>query len=354
MSQILLEHEITVDISKPYDKISFGVQQYDKDTHLVIVNITRNNATYTIPSGITPRIECVKPDGNFVYDEENVSVSNNKIQFVMSEQMCSANGTVSIKIAFHDDEAQTVLHTASFKVYVYGGIYSETNIESTYEFNVLVRALDGLQGVEEAEAERVLQENLRKEAELARASAETSRISSESTRVASETSRVSSEITRVDNEAQRIINENTRGINETQRVNAENIRVSSESSRQTAEANRALAELERVATQMDKVNLAKQYADSALESKNTVVANVDSAVQSASAAKTSETNAKNSETNSKTSENNSKTSETNAKNSELKAKEYAEAAQSVVEGDFVTNAAFNLHVTNIENILKTI
>ena len=97
-----------------------------------------------------------------------------------------------------------------------------------------------------AEKTRVAAESLRVDAETKRATAENSRVGAESSRVAAESSRVNAESKRATAESSRVDAESSRVEAETSRASAESKRVTAETSRASAESKRVTAEKTRV------------------------------------------------------------------------------------------------------------
>jgi hypothetical protein len=100
--------KVPIDGAPPFEYII--AKQGEICSRQVEVTLLQNNAVYTIPSGVTARVNYYKPDGNKVIND--CTISNNKVIVTYTQQMLAAAGTGFAEIQLYKDGS--VLISASF------------------------------------------------------------------------------------------------------------------------------------------------------------------------------------------------------------------------------------------------
>lgn len=122
--------KVPIDAAPPFEYII--AKQGEISSRQVEVTLLQNNAVYTIPSGVTARVNYYKPDGNKVIND--CTISGNKVIVTYTQQMLAAAGTGFAEIQLYNDNS--VLISATFYTKIAesasgeGGIVSDCESES--------------------------------------------------------------------------------------------------------------------------------------------------------------------------------------------------------------------------------
>lgn len=100
--------KVPIDSTPPFEYII--AKQGEISSRQVEVTLLQNNAVYTIPSGVTARVNYYKPDGNKIIND--CTISNNKVIVTYTQQMLAAAGTGFAEIQLYKDNS--VLISATF------------------------------------------------------------------------------------------------------------------------------------------------------------------------------------------------------------------------------------------------
>lgn len=100
--------KVPIDGAPPFEYII--AKQGEISSRQVEVTLLQNNAVYTIPSGVTARVNYYKPDGNKIIND--CTISNNKVIVTYTQQMLAAAGTGFAEIQLYKDDS--VLISATF------------------------------------------------------------------------------------------------------------------------------------------------------------------------------------------------------------------------------------------------
>ena len=246
---------IDLDIYNNRDIVTVYAKQYEKNSRCLIVSLFEDGSVFTIPDGTTATFGCTKPNSHVVVD--SVTIEDNKIYFLLTEQCTVKDGTFDAEFTLYFDDA--VLCSPRFQLQVDKAAVASDSVASADEVNVLNaliidanEALNAMGDITSTEAIRVSNEN--------------TRISNEEIRQTDETDRVNSETTRKANEITRQSNETIRQTNEVDRVNSEVTRKSDEITRQSQEVTRQT----NTATAITNAETATNNANNASDNANTV------------------------------------------------------------------------------------
>jgi hypothetical protein len=118
----------------------------------VEVTLLQNDAVYTIPSGVTARVNYYKPDGNKIIND--YTISDNKVIVTYTQQMLAAAGTGFAEIQLYKDNS--VLISATFYTKIVESVNGAGEIisdcESTSFTKLLVETTQARDGAQNARA----------------------------------------------------------------------------------------------------------------------------------------------------------------------------------------------------------
>lgn len=371
--------------------VSINAKQYDTSSRFLDITCTENGKQMILDKNkIKAFVRYKKSDGNNVLNEAEI-LDNGKVRVELTQQMLASHGRcqAELMLVYADGEMainkdleiteSSVLSTMYFYINVMPVSINDKEIESTREYNALLRTVTRMVAVEKELQEN---ENERASAEATRKTNESVRISNENTRKANETIRQSNETTRKNQESTRVTAENSR-VNaenarssaeslrvtaETNRAQAESVRKTSENSRITAETNRANAEQSRVTAETSRVNAEKSRVTAenarvdAEKLRQTNTTNAISACEtattnandSANAANTAATKANTATTNANNATTSANDATTSATNAATRANEAAKACEDIVaqSGLVFTKDIYNgLDATTVGKVL---
>lgn len=122
------------------------IKQDSDRTHILVITIYTNDDVMVLNPAWDYHITMRKPDGKLIVDTENIEVENNKIYVTCTAQMLSAPGTSKCELVIFNN-SQSV-YTNNFYIYVDEDLIDGDDVESTDEFNSLVRVLRLIQEYE--------------------------------------------------------------------------------------------------------------------------------------------------------------------------------------------------------------
>ncbi len=117
----------------------------------VEVTLLQNDAVYTIPSGVTARVNYYKPDGNKIIND--CTISDNKVIVTYTQQMLAAAGTGFAEIQLYKDNS--VLISATFYTKItesVNGAGVTSDNESTSFTKLLVETTQARDGAQNAKS----------------------------------------------------------------------------------------------------------------------------------------------------------------------------------------------------------
>lgn len=145
--------KVPVDGTPPFEYII--AKQGEISSRQVEVTLLQNNAIYTIPSGVTARVNYYKPDGNKVIND--CTISNNKVIVTYTQQMLAAAGTGFAEVQLYKDGS--VLISANFYTKIVESVNGAGTITSDSESTSLTKLLvETTQARDSAQAARAATE----------------------------------------------------------------------------------------------------------------------------------------------------------------------------------------------------
>lgn len=138
------EHKITLDIHKTVSQVSLTVKKGDTGRRLLI-HLAERGYPYHISEDCYAVFTAKKPDGKVVFND--CSIDDCVIIYELTDQTVAAVGMADCEIILYGENGKQ-LTSASFSIIVEDTIYNtETEIESTSEYNALAALIAKLQAL---------------------------------------------------------------------------------------------------------------------------------------------------------------------------------------------------------------
>lgn len=136
---MVLEDKIIVDFSLPINKVYTIVQQYDKNSRKITIQLKDKGKTLDITNENVAFL-CQREDDtySFVYCDI-VDSTNGLISILFDENMCVINGITKAQVILY--QGDTVVHSTMIKIRVANSIY-EKDIVSSNDFSVFNELLE--------------------------------------------------------------------------------------------------------------------------------------------------------------------------------------------------------------------
>lgn len=141
-----IQHSLKLDLSSSHVKKTV-IKQSSKNAHVLNIELYSNNNRITIDTSWDIKISTVKKDNHYVLSSSNISVSNNVISVIVTEQMVSCPGDEKCEIIITDGDH--VLISSTFLLYIDPNVNDGSAIESSDDFNSIERVLAKIQGYEQ-------------------------------------------------------------------------------------------------------------------------------------------------------------------------------------------------------------
>lgn len=149
---------IKLDFARSLNPVVVWVKQGDENSRFIEIVPLKNGDNYTIPSGVSIKFACKKPDGHQVLNDYP-TISNNIITVPLSPQTLAAAGEGLASIILFDDENQKILSTQNFILYIEQNPLVGSEVESSDEYQSYLAALlriDELPEITEEDEGKVL------------------------------------------------------------------------------------------------------------------------------------------------------------------------------------------------------
>lgn len=138
------EHKIALDIHKTVSQVSLSVKKGDTGRRLLI-HLAERGYPYHISEDCYAVFTAQKPDGKVVFND--CSIKDCVIIYDMTPQTVAAAGLLDCEIILYGADGKQ-LTSASFNIVVEDTIYdTETEIESTNEYNALAALVEKVQNL---------------------------------------------------------------------------------------------------------------------------------------------------------------------------------------------------------------
>ena len=132
-------HNTSVDFQKRMVCNPIHIVQYDTGTPIVAVSLYSNNATYTLPEGVTANIRLKKRDGKVVYNPVlGCNAERNVLYFEVTYQMTVIPGLVRPILELVIDAEANVAASSSIEIEIDKNPIQQSNIDSSDEMQTVV------------------------------------------------------------------------------------------------------------------------------------------------------------------------------------------------------------------------
>lgn len=136
---IYTEHRITLDIHDTVSQVSLSVKKGDTARRLLI-HLAEKGYPYSIADDCYAVFTAKKPDGHVVFNE--CTIDGSVVIYEITEQTVAVVGLVDCEVIIFGDNGRQ-LTSASFGMVIEDTIYdTETEIESTSEYNALAELIE--------------------------------------------------------------------------------------------------------------------------------------------------------------------------------------------------------------------
>lgn len=136
---MVLEDKIIVDFSMPVNKVYTMVQQYDKNSRRIIMQLKNNNTALDITGEKVSFIYRKEDNTTSFVDCTIVDPINDIVSILMDENMCITNGISKAQVMLYKDDI--VLHSTMIKIRVASSL-DEKEITSSNDFSVFNELLE--------------------------------------------------------------------------------------------------------------------------------------------------------------------------------------------------------------------
>lgn len=130
---MVLEDKIIVDFSLPINKVYTMIQQYDKNSRKIVMQLKNNNMVLDITDEKVSFIYKKEDNTTSFVDCTIVDHINGVVSILMDENMCIANGISKAQVILYKDDI--VLHSTMIKIRVASSL-DEKEITSSNDFSV--------------------------------------------------------------------------------------------------------------------------------------------------------------------------------------------------------------------------
>lgn len=136
---MVLEDKIIVDFSMPVNKVYTMVQQYDKNSRIITMQLKNNNTALDITGEKVSFIYRKEDNTTSFVDCTIVNPMNGIVNILMDENMCITNGISKAQVILYKDNI--VLHSTMIKIRVASSL-DEKEITSSNDFSVFNELLE--------------------------------------------------------------------------------------------------------------------------------------------------------------------------------------------------------------------
>lgn len=131
---------IKLDFARSLNPVVVWVKQGDENSRFIEIVPLKNGDNYTIPSGVSIKFACKKPDGHQVFNDYP-TISNNVITVPLTPQTLAAAGEGLASIILFDDANQKILSTQNFILYIEQNPLVGSEVESSDEYQSFLAGL---------------------------------------------------------------------------------------------------------------------------------------------------------------------------------------------------------------------
>ena len=137
--------------------VSINAKQYDTNSRFVEITCTEDGKQMILDrTKIEASVRYKKPDGNNIFNDVEI-LENGKVKLELTQQMLAVSGRCQAELMLTYARDESVLSTMYFYVNVLPISINNNRIESSYEYNALLKATVNAQKV--AKTAATLDEN---------------------------------------------------------------------------------------------------------------------------------------------------------------------------------------------------
>ena len=130
---------IEVDIYET-NALYIRANQANKNSRYLAIQLTYHREPYTIPSGITARLQGSRPDGSPILNDG--IIEGNTITFELTEYILGISGTANVEVGLYNSKNDTLLTSSTFHLIIPPSATDALKISNTTEFTALINALN--------------------------------------------------------------------------------------------------------------------------------------------------------------------------------------------------------------------
>lgn len=137
---------IKLDFGRSTSPVTVWVKQGDENSRQIEVEPLLNGMAYTIPSGVSARFACRKPDGHQVLNDYP-TISDNIITIPITPQTLAEAGEGLASVILFDNANQSILSTQNFVLRIEENPLVGSEVESSDEYQSFLSVLGNIGSV---------------------------------------------------------------------------------------------------------------------------------------------------------------------------------------------------------------
>lgn len=137
---------IKLDFGRSTSPVTVWVKQGDENSRQIEVEPLLNGMAYTIPSGVSARFACRKPDGHQVLNDYP-TISGNIITIPLTPQTLAEAGEGLASVILFDNVNQSILSTQNFILRIEENPLVGSEVESSDEYQSFLSVLGNIGSV---------------------------------------------------------------------------------------------------------------------------------------------------------------------------------------------------------------
>lgn len=143
---ISIKHKIQLD-SGLSDIRRTVIKQNSNETHILLISLYDNDGILEIDPTWSIVISARKSDNKYIVDSNNISVTDNIINVILTKQMLASPGTEKCELVIYKEDG-TCYFSDTFFIYVEQNVNYGSQLESTNEYDSIVDTLNQIKEYE--------------------------------------------------------------------------------------------------------------------------------------------------------------------------------------------------------------
>ena len=132
---MVINNEITLDISKQTQFVKISLPQGDAIDRVFKINLINGVDEYIIPATATVRFEMTRPNGSFIYN--NCPVENNQAILEITPAISAVDGRFPAQFRITDSSTGGLIKSFRFHILIHESVDIENAVVNTSEFTAL-------------------------------------------------------------------------------------------------------------------------------------------------------------------------------------------------------------------------